>query len=69
MTNCRWCGESFPASHSGRFKKLYCGDLCRARFHYALRRWALKAFETGLVPLECFKRFAPPAGHYGGEDG
>ena len=68
MTTCRWCGREFPTSHSGRFEKLYCGDLCRARFHYALRRWALKAYETGLVPLECFKRFAPEEGHYGGEE-
>ncbi len=65
MTECLWCPTTFTSITRGGREKKFCGNECRASYHYALRRWAQLAVDAGLVPVECFKKFGPEEGHYG----
>ena len=62
---CRWCDHAFPKLTRGGPGKKFCGNQCRASYHYALRRWAQLAVDAGLVPVMAFKKFGPEEGHYG----
>jgi len=62
---CLWCPVQFVRTAHGGPDKKFCGDRCRASYHYALRRWAQLAVDAGLVPVVAFKKFGPEKGHYG----
>ena len=53
--NCLCC----PRRLTGRQAR-FCSPACRAAFHTAARRWALKAVEAGLVSVETLMALSEP---------
>jgi hypothetical protein len=55
-TACIWCGRAFIPRTRGRKRQRSCRPTHRSRFWCALRKWASRLFDAGLISIEDLKR-------------
>jgi hypothetical protein len=53
---CIWCGRAFTPRDRGGKRQRFCCPTHRSRFWRALRKWASRVFEAGLISIEDLKR-------------
>src|SRR5437763_17139021 len=53
--HCLWCGRAFTPRATGGSAQRFCCLEHRKAFWTAVRRWTMRAIETGLLSVECLK--------------
>ena len=49
---CRWCAGLFDVKTIGGNRKEFCGPNCKGAYHTALRMWAQRALDGGLITVD-----------------
>jgi hypothetical protein len=52
---CLWCGRTFVPRVTGGSAQKFCSTGHRQAFWIAVRRWTMRAIETGLLSVDCLK--------------
>ncbi len=52
---CLWCDAWFTPSAPGGREKRFCNSRCQVDFNTALRNWARRVFDAGLVGVDTLK--------------
>ena len=58
--SCSWCNRPFQLRQSGGHAQRFCSPRCRLAFHTAVRGWALKAIEAGVLSIDDIKKGVQP---------
>ena len=53
---CTWCGCLFSLRVDGGKKQRFCCAAHRSRYWRALRKWASRVFDAGLISIEDLRR-------------
>jgi hypothetical protein len=53
---CTWCGRTFRSRTGGGKPQRFCCAAHRSRFWRALRKWASRVFDAGLISIDDLRR-------------
>lgn len=55
-TTCTWCGRPFRLRTGGGKRQRFCCAAHRSYFWRALRKWAARVFEAGVISIDDLRR-------------
>lgn len=55
---CKWCERPYKRLSRGGSAQLHCSKTCRAKFHRAVRCWAIAEFEAGRLTLARLRSYS-----------